>query len=96
MDFEFKEPIITGFFYKGIWFNILIYGTIFNLIILIALDDEKSFEKAIFCGNERKLFMFDMLVFVFIDYFAFNYLLAAVVTYIIRIVGHFFLLKIFY
>lgn len=69
LDFEFKEPILNGYFYK---------------------DDEKSFEEALFCGKETTFFIFDMLVFLIVDYFAFNYILAAVITYIVKIVIFFY------
>lgn len=46
-------------------------------------DQDKSFEKAIFCGKERSLFIFDLVLFLFVDYFSQNYVLAALITYFV-------------
>lgn len=46
-------------------------------------DDENSFQEALFSGRERKLFFYDLVVFLFVDYFAQNYILAAFITYIV-------------
>ncbi len=46
-------------------------------------DKDKSFEKAIFSGQERRLFIFDLLTFLIVDYFLFDYVLAAVITYVV-------------
>jgi len=39
-----------------------------------------------FAGHENSLFIWNMSVFLFVDYFAFNYVLAAVITYIMNMV----------
>lgn len=46
-------------------------------------DQDKSFEKAIFCGQERRLFAFDLLLFLVIDLLTFDYVLAALVTFVV-------------
>lgn len=46
-------------------------------------DEDKSFESVLFCGQERKLFVFDLLTFLFVDFFAKNYVLSAFVVYIV-------------
>jgi len=42
-----------------------------------------------FTGHEHSLFMWNMITFLFIDYFAHNYVLAAVVTYLLNLVRTF-------
>jgi hypothetical protein len=39
-----------------------------------------------FAGHENSLFIWNMATFLFIDYLAFNYVLAAVITYILNLV----------
>jgi meckelin len=45
-------------------------------------DDGYPFAEALFAGHERSLFIFELSVFLFIDFFAQNYVLAAFITYI--------------
>lgn len=45
-------------------------------------DSGYCFENAIFAGKERTLFIFELLVFLFVDYFSQNYVLAAFCVYI--------------
>ncbi len=52
----------------------------------IFKDNEKNFTRAMFAGHENSLFIWNMATFLFIDYFAFNYVLAAVITYILNLV----------
>ncbi|CAF0714886.1 unnamed protein product [Brachionus calyciflorus] len=46
-------------------------------------DENKGFERALFSGQERKLFVFDLITFLFVDYFAKNYVLAAFCVFIV-------------
>ncbi len=61
-DFEYKEPILNGFFYP---------------------DEENSFQNALMCGRERTLFIFDMITFMFFDYWVQDYVLSALIVFII-------------
>ncbi len=56
------------------------------VFFFLVKDKEKSFTNALFCGHENSLFIWNMSVFLFIDYFAFNYVLAAVITYLLNAV----------
>jgi len=47
------------------------------------IDDISCYTNAIFFGKEKSLFVFDVLLFLFIDYFTQNYILAAFVVYIV-------------
>ena len=42
-----------------------------------------SFVQTIFYGKEVTLFIFDLLVFLFVDFFAQNYILAGFVLYVV-------------
>jgi len=58
-----------------------------NLILIFFVqDNERNFTRAMFAGHENSLFIWNMATFLFIDYFAFNYVLAAVITYLINLV----------
>ncbi len=50
------------------------------------IDNEKTFTKLLFYGEERSLFMWNMITFLFIDFLATNYVLAAVITYLLNLV----------
>ena len=86
LDLEFKEPIQSGFFYAGKYQNWLknIFNYFGNLIQIFWIDEDNTFKNAIFAGHERKLFIFDLALFLFIDYFAKNYVLAAFICYIVQ------------
>ncbi|CAF4828802.1 unnamed protein product [Rotaria sp. Silwood1] len=51
------------------------------------IDDEKNFTAALFTGHENSLFVWNMATFLFIDYFAFNYVLAAIITYLLNLIA---------
>ncbi len=51
-------------------------------------DEDKSFERTIFCGQERRLFAFDLLLFLIIDLLTYNYVLAALITFLVMKVTH--------
>jgi meckelin len=57
-------------------------------------DEDNSFQKALFYGQEKRLFTFDLALFLVIDFFAKNYILAAFVVYIIIKVSVFFSTKV--
>ncbi|CAF0975904.1 unnamed protein product [Adineta ricciae] len=54
---------------------------------IFFVDPEKSFRQAMFAGHENSLLMWNMAIFLFIDYFAFNYVLAGIITYILNLIA---------
>ncbi|RNA07664.1 meckelin isoform X1 [Brachionus plicatilis] len=46
-------------------------------------DENRTFETVLFCGQEQKLFIFDLMTFLFVDYFAKNYVLAAFCVFLV-------------
>ena len=56
---------------------------IFKLFNLIFEADGPIFEKAIFAGRERTLFIFDAILFLFVDYYSNNFVLASFVVYVV-------------
>jgi hypothetical protein len=50
------------------------------------IDNEKTFTKLLFYGEERSLFIWNMITFLFIDFLATNYVLAAAITYLLNLV----------
>ena len=54
------------------------------MICLLFLDEDNPYQEVLFTGHERKLFTFDLALFLFVDYFAQNYVLAAFITYIVQ------------
>ncbi|UJR38008.1 hypothetical protein I4U23_030690 [Adineta vaga] len=54
---------------------------------IFFVDPEKNFRRAMFAGHENSLFVWNMATFLFIDYFAFNYVLAAVITYVLNLIA---------
>lgn len=65
----------------------------YKIYFSLKIDSEKNFAKSIFAGHENSLFIWNMATFLFIDYFAFNYVLAAIVTYILNLVRRIFIKK---
>jgi len=59
------------------------------MIYLLFLDEDNPYQEVLFTGHERKLFTFDLALFLFVDYFAQNYVLAAFITYIVQKVNIF-------
>ncbi|CAF3358734.1 unnamed protein product [Rotaria socialis] len=51
---------------------------------IFYVDADRNFAKTLFAGYENSLFMWNMAIFLFVDYFAFNYILAAVITYLLN------------
>ncbi|CAF1347685.1 unnamed protein product [Rotaria magnacalcarata] len=51
---------------------------------IFYIDADRNFAKTLFAGYENSLFMWNMATFLFVDYFAFNYILAAVITYLLN------------
>jgi hypothetical protein len=47
-------------------------------------DTDRNFTKVLFSGYENSLFIWNTATFVFIDYFATNYVLAAIITYLLN------------
>ena len=45
-------------------------------------DDGNSFKRVLMCGKERAFFLFDLITFMFFDFFVQNYVLAALITFI--------------
>ncbi len=57
-------------------------GKVVENFFKYVLDDETSFTDAIFFGCERKLFTFELSVFLFVDYFAEDFALATFILLI--------------
>jgi hypothetical protein len=57
-----------------------------NLTTWLYRDSEECFTKAIFFGLEKDLFIFDLILFVFVDYFGQNFVLASLVLYFVDMV----------
>ncbi|CAF3900474.1 unnamed protein product [Rotaria sordida] len=53
----------------------------------LFIDGEKNFTRSLFTGHENSLFIWNAATFLFIDYFAFNYVLAAIITYIFNFIA---------
>ncbi|CAF2968602.1 unnamed protein product [Rotaria sp. Silwood2] len=51
---------------------------------LLFIDNEKTFTEILFYGEESTLFIWNMITFLFVDVFASNYVLAAIITYIVN------------
>ncbi|CAF1664968.1 unnamed protein product, partial [Didymodactylos carnosus] len=51
---------------------------------LFYSDNDRNFERSIFAGKESSLFIWNMSIFLMVDYFAFNYVLAAIITYFLN------------
>ena len=48
------------------------------------IDNEKIFTEILFYGEENTLFMWNLITFIFIDFLSSNYILAAVLTYLLN------------
>ena len=57
------------------------------LPFLSRLDPDQNFSRVLFIGHENSLFIWNMATFLLVDYFAFNYVLAAIITYILNLVS---------
>ncbi|CAF1576458.1 unnamed protein product, partial [Adineta ricciae] len=51
------------------------------------IDVDRNFTKILFCGYENSLFIWNTATFLFIDYFASNYVLAAIITYLLNLIA---------
>jgi hypothetical protein len=51
-----------------------------------SIDIDRNFTKTLFSGYENSLFIWNTATFLFVDYFAFNYVLAAIITYLLNLV----------
>ncbi|CAF5134235.1 unnamed protein product [Rotaria magnacalcarata] len=49
----------------------------------LYVDNEKTFTNILFCGEQSTLVIWNMITFLFIDILAQNYILAAILTYVI-------------
>ena len=82
---ELYDPVDRCLFYTGI--NLFLkceWRFIHEIFICFILDKgSSSFTSVIFYGNEWSLLLFDILVFAIVDLIAQNYVLAAIITYII-------------
>ncbi|CAF3346369.1 unnamed protein product [Rotaria socialis] len=63
------------------------YQTLESEQSLFFVDNDRNLIRAIFAGHENSLFIWNMATFIFIDYFAFNYVLAGIVTYILNFIA---------
>ena len=78
MRMEFSNPIDKSLLYSSGKEHIIIYT-----ISYTSTESGHSFNEVLFYGNEWSLLSFEMLLFLVIDFAGRNYVLAAVVTYII-------------
>ncbi|CAF1123716.1 unnamed protein product [Rotaria magnacalcarata] len=63
------------------------YQTLESEQSIFFVDNDRNLIRAIFAGHENSLFIWNMATFIFIDYFAFNYVLAGIVTYILNFIA---------
>jgi hypothetical protein len=56
-------------------------------INIYSIDNERTFTEILFYGAESSLFLWNTVTFLFIDVFAGNYILAAIITYILNAVS---------
>ncbi|CAF4190136.1 unnamed protein product, partial [Rotaria sordida] len=70
LNYEFRAPPKSNF-----------EGQIDNLLFV---DNEKNFTNIFFYGEESTLFIWNIITFLFIDILARNYVLAAIITYIVN------------
>jgi meckelin len=54
---------------------------------LFYVDNERTFTEILFYGEENTLFIWNVITFLFIDYLFSNYILAAIVTYVLNLVS---------
>lgn len=59
-----------------------------DLMAYFYEDDIHCFAETIFLGKERSLFVFELLLFLAVDYLSYNYVLAATVVYLVNQVRH--------
>ena len=48
------------------------------------LDNEKTFTRILFSGEENSLFIWNLITYLWIDSLATNFVLAAVITYVVN------------
>lgn len=53
----------------------------------LLTDKDKTFTKTLFYGEESTLFIWNTITFLFIDYVSKNYILAAIITYLLNLVS---------
>jgi hypothetical protein len=58
-----------------------------NQYFFVLIDNEKTFTEILFYGEESSLFIWNMVTFLFIDFLAGNYILAAIITYLLNSVS---------
>ncbi len=56
-------------------------------ISFTLIDNEKTFTEILFYGEESSLFIWNMSTFLFVDFLASNYILAAIITYLLNSVS---------
>ncbi len=76
------EKIFNYEFQIGIRPNLT--GYIDNLFFI---DNERTFTQILFYGEENTLFIWNVITFLFIDYLSSNYILAAIITYVLNLVS---------
>ncbi|CAF3493209.1 unnamed protein product [Adineta steineri] len=54
---------------------------------LFFVDNEKTFTEILFYGEENSLFIWNIITFLFIDFLSSNYVLAAIVTYLLNLIA---------
>ncbi|CAF0721542.1 unnamed protein product [Adineta steineri] len=54
---------------------------------LFFVDNEKTFTEILFYGEENSLFIWNIITFLFIDFLSSNYVLAAIITYLLNLIA---------
>lgn len=54
------------------------------LYFFLFEDEDNPYQEVLFSGNERKIFTFDLALFLVVDFFSQNYVLAAFITYVVQ------------
>ncbi|CAF0912475.1 unnamed protein product [Rotaria sordida] len=58
-----------------------------NMDNLLFIDNEKIFTKILFYGEENSLFIWNTITFLFIDFISSNYVLAAIITFLLNLIA---------
>ncbi len=62
-------------------------GSLSHMDNLLFIDNEKTFTKILFYGEESSLFIWNMITFLFIDFLISDYILSIIITYLLNYVS---------
>jgi hypothetical protein len=92
MNFKLVWDLVS----KDLWivYFLLVSNYIYKLQNITLLhfifekkDDEKTFTQILFYGEENSLLIWNTITFLFIDFLSSNYVLAAIITYVLNLVS---------